>query len=274
LRRCDRCPGDRANRRVTFASPANGEPEIHEHRNRMPRLKKLPAALIFDMDGVMIDSNPFHLAKWVDLLTHHGIPFDPKTLPQQLFGQRNDSALRFFLGRISRTESRRLSEELEATFRSAFKPHARPLPGLRALIRQARRAGIPMAVASSAMVKNIEFIVDALKLRPYFDCLVSGDHVAHPKPHPEIYLKAARMLKLPPEDCVAFEDSFVGIEAAKNAGMKCVGIGSTFPLADLRRGTRADLVVKGFEQLTLTRVRRLFEGPRVAPRRSTGRRSA
>jgi beta-phosphoglucomutase family hydrolase len=237
----------------------------------MRQTSKLPAAVIFDMDGVMIDSNPFHLRKWIDLLVRHQIHFDRQTLPQHLFGKRNDTALRYFFGKISKSESRRLSEELEATFRNAFRPHAKPLPGLRALMRACRRAGIPMAVASSAMVKNIEFIVDALKLRPYFDYLVSGDHVAHPKPNPEIYLKAARKLRLPPEQCVAFEDSFVGIEAAKNAGMKCVGIGSTFPLADLRRETGADLVVRGFKQVSLKRLRKLFAaegGARAAVRKS------
>jgi beta-phosphoglucomutase family hydrolase len=225
----------------------------------MPHRKTPPAAAIFDMDGVLIDSNPFHLAKWIDLLNKHHITFDRKKLPQQLFGMRNDTALRYFFGKLSRKEGRLLSEDLEATFRKAFKPHARPLPGLTSLIKQLRRAEIPMAVASSAMAKNIEFVVDALKLRRYFDCLVSGDHVSEPKPDPEIYLEAARKLRLRPEDCVAFEDSFVGIEAAKNAGMKCVGIGSTFPLHELRRRTRADLVVGGFEQLSLGRLRKLFD---------------
>lgn len=220
---------------------------------------RLPSAVIFDMDGVMIDSNPFHLAKWIDLLEQHGIPFDRRTLPKQLFGMRNDAALRFFFGRISKRRRHELSEELEATFRKAFKPHARPLPGLVKLIRECKRAGIPMAVASSAMVKNIEFIVDVLKLRKYFTCLVSGDHVKHPKPHPEIYLKAARKLRVKPEECLAFEDSFVGIESAKRAGMVCVGIGSTFSLAELRRKTHADLVVKGFGQLSVKRLRSFFD---------------
>jgi beta-phosphoglucomutase len=225
----------------------------------MSRNSKPPSAVIFDMDGVLIDSNPFHLEKWMDLLTRHQIPFDRKALPQQVLGIRNDTAFRFFFGKLSKPESRRLSEELEASFRKAFKPHARPLPGVRALVKECRRAGIPMAVASAAMVKNIEFVVDALKFRPYFDCLVSSDHVVRSKPDPEIYLKAARMLKRAPEECVAFEDSFVGIEAAKNAGMKCVGIASTFPLSDLRRQTRADLVVRGFKQLSLRRLRQLFD---------------
>jgi beta-phosphoglucomutase family hydrolase len=226
----------------------------------MDQNRKFPSAVIFDMDGVMIDSNPFHLQKWMDLLDHHGISFDRKSLPKQLFGKRNDTALRHFFGRISKAQRRILSEELEATFRRAFKPHAKPLPGLVKLIRACARQGIPMAVASSAMVKNIEFIVDTLKLRPYFSCLVSGDHVSRPKPHPEIYLKAARKLRKPPRACLAFEDSFVGIEAAKRAGMVCVGIGSTFRLAELRRETRADLVVKGFKQLSVMRLGRLFDG--------------
>jgi HAD superfamily hydrolase (TIGR01509 family) len=224
----------------------------------MPHTLSPPAAAIFDMDGVMIDSNPFHLEKWVDLLTKNHISFNRKELPQLLFGKRNDTALRYFFGKLTKTESRRLSEELEATFRQAFKSHAKPLPGLTSLIKEFRGAGIPMAVASSAMVKNIEFVVDALKFRPYFERLVSGDHVSRPKPDPEIYLKAARELGLAPEDCVAFEDSFVGIESAKNAGVKCVGIGSTFPLRDLRSQTRADLVVRGFKQLNLERLRKLF----------------
>lgn len=224
----------------------------------MGRNSKLPSAVIFDMDGVLIDSNPFHLEKWADLLSRHQIAFDRDKLPRQIFGKRNDTAFRYFFGNLSKSKSRRLSEELEATFRKAFKPHAKPLPGLVKLIQECAREDIPMAVASAAMAKNIEFVVDALHLRPYFRCLVSGDHVSRPKPHPEIYLQAAEMVGQPPEECVAFEDSFVGIEAAKRAGMACVGIGSTFPLADLRRQTRADLVVKGFTELSVRRLRTLF----------------
>lgn len=221
--------------------------------------KDLPAAVIFDMDGVLIDSNPFHLRKWVDLLTEHKIPFDPATLPEKLFGKRNDTAFREFFGPgLTGAEIQRLSEELEERFRRAFKPHARPLPGLARLIEECHQAGVPMAVASSAMAKNVEFIVDALGFRRYFQCLVSGDEVTHPKPDPEIYLKAAGRLALPPGNCLAFEDSFVGIEAAKRAAMKCVGIASTFPAEELRANTPADLVAASFEDLSLERLRELY----------------
>ncbi len=217
----------------------------------------LPEALIFDMDGVLIDSNPFHLRKWTDLLNEHAIPFDPIELPKLILGKRNDTAFRHFFGpQLGKAEIARLSEELEEKFRRAFRPHARPLPGLAALIDEVHRAGIPMAVASSAMAKNVAFVVDALAFRRYFRVIVTGDEVANPKPDPEIYLKTAKKLGVDPDACVAFEDSFVGVESAKGAGMKCVAIASTFPFEELQ--ARADLTAHSFEELELERLRRLF----------------
>lgn len=221
----------------------------------------LPAAAIFDMDGVLIDSNPYHLQKWVDLLTEHKVAFNPEDLPKQILGHRNDTAFRyFFADQLTKEQRHELSEELEVRFRKVYRPHAKPLPGLAALIAECHGAGIPMAVASSAMSKNVEFIVDALEFRRYFAYLVTGDEVTHPKPDPEIYLKAAHHLGLKPASCVAFEDSFVGVESAKRAGMKCVGIASTFPLEELVAQTAADLAVRSFEELNLQTLRQLFVG--------------
>jgi len=219
----------------------------------------LPAALIFDMDGVLVDSNPFHIQKWIEFLNDHHTRFNPDELPGLVLGQRNDIALRHFFGSQLRPEDAlRLSEDLEQRFRDTFRPYAQPLPGLAALVAECHRAGIPMAVASSAMTKNIEFVVEALGFRPYFRCLVSGDEVAHPKPDPEIYLKTASKLGFEPAACVAFEDSYVGVESAHRAGMKCVAIASTFPVEELRRRTPADLVALSFKELNLEGLRRLF----------------
>jgi HAD superfamily hydrolase (TIGR01509 family) len=233
-------------------------------RGPMPKTGNLPAAAIFDMDGVLVDSNPFHLKKWEALLDEHGIPFDRNALPRVILGHRNDTAFRHFFGSdLGQVEMESLGEELEERFRKVFRPHARPLPGLEALIVECHRAGIPMAVASSATVKNVEFIIEALGFGPYFRHVVTGDEVRHPKPHPEIYLKAAKALGIAPAGCVAFEDSFVGIEAAKRAGMTCVAITSTFPLDELREKTHADLVVESFERLNLEILRGLFEAGKV-----------
>ena len=121
-----------------------------------------------------------------------------------------------------------------------------------------------MAVASSGLSKNVEFVVEALGFQPYFRCLVPGDDIKQPKPHPEIYLKAAEQLGLDPTVCVAFEDSFVGVEAAKRAGMKCVAIASTFPPKELQTQTRADLIVSSFEELSLESLRKMFVDPSSA----------
>jgi len=218
---------------------------------------ELPAAVIFDMDGVMVDSNPYHLAKWIDFLNERQIPFDHATLPKLILGKRNDTLFRHFLGQdLAHDETKRLSEEIEAIFRKVFKAHAKPLPGLDRLIRECHEAAVPMAVASSAMKKNVDFVVEALGYHEYFRVVVTGDEVTHPKPDPEIYLKAARRLEVEPAQAVAFEDSYVGVGAAKNAGMKCVAVASSFPIEDLR--PLADLAVPSFEAVSLDRLQELF----------------
>ncbi len=218
-----------------------------------------PHAIIFDMDGVLVNSNPFHLRKWAELLNEHGIRYDEAELPQRVIGLRNDFAFRHYFGsKLGAEEKSRLNEELEAKFRKIFAPHAKPLPGLTELVKACHAAGIPMAVASAAMCKNVEFVVNAVGFRQYFRAMVSGDEVTHSKPDPEIYLTAAGKLGADPASCVAFEDSFVGVEAAKRAGMKCVALGTTFPMDDLRRETHADLIVPGFEGVTLETLRALW----------------
>lgn len=218
---------------------------------------ELPAAVIFDMDGVLVDSNPYHLEKWMDFLNERKIPFDRETLPELLLGKRNDTLFRHFLGPdLTREESKRLSEEIEAVFRKVFRAHAKPLPGLDRLVEECHQAGVPMAVASSAMRKNVEFVVEALGYGRYFHTVVSGDEVTHPKPDPEIYLKAAAHLGIQPADAVGIEDSYPGIGAVKNAGMKCVAVASTFPIEGLR--PLADLAIPSFEAVNLEKLQELF----------------
>lgn len=159
---------------------------------------------------------------------------------------------------MSPDDLRQAGEELEARFREVFGPLARPLPGVIALLNELQSAGIPMAVASSGIRSNVEFMVDVLGIRSFFQFLITGDDVRAHKPDPEIYLKAAVSLGAEPSQCVAFEDSFAGIGAVKNAGMKCVAIASTFPSDELRRRTQADLIVPGFEELSLETLHSLF----------------
>lgn len=216
-------------------------------------------AAIFDMDGVLIDSNPYHLQKWVELLSARGIAYKPEDLRQKVLGHTADVPIRFFLGsQLSKEDRDKLRDELEEKFRQSFPPQAKPLPGLEPLIGECQRAGLSLAVASAAPAKNVETIVDALGFRPYFRCLITGDEVARPKPDPEIYIKAAEKLGLDPAACVAFEDSFAGVESAKRAGMKCIAIASTLPVEELRAHTQADLAVRSFKELGIDALRNLF----------------
>ncbi|MGH9377423.1 MAG: HAD family hydrolase [Terriglobia bacterium] len=218
-----------------------------------------PTAAIFDMDGVLVNSNPFHVKKWIELLKQRNIPFVPEEVPNQILGMHNDDAFRTYFGAsMSGDEMRQAGEALEARFREVFRPHARALPGVVELLNELRSAAIPMAVASSGIRSNVEFVVDVLGIRSFFQFLITGDDVRAHKPDPEIYLKAASELGAEPSQCVAFEDSFAGIEAVKNAGMKCVAIASTFPSDELRRRTQADLIAQGFEELSLETLRTLF----------------
>jgi len=228
----------------------------------------LPAAIIFDMDGVLVDSNPFHLRKWIDLFQAHGIPFNEQELPKMILGPANDVIFRRYLGEnLTREQLADLGEELEEDFRREIGPHARAFPGVQRFIEECHAQGITMAVASAAITKNVNFLISALGLQAYFRVLLSADAISHPKPDPEIYLKTADKLGVNPAACAVFEDSFVGIEAAKRAGMKCIAIASTFSAEELRRETNADLIVSSFEAVSLQTLRHLFDGAGTSPGR-------
>jgi beta-phosphoglucomutase family hydrolase len=219
----------------------------------------LPAAIIFDMDGILVDSNPFHLRKWADLFRAHGVAFDPQELPKVVLGPPNEVTFRRYFGEpLTREQLAELGEELEENFRRAIGPHARAFPGVRRFLEECHAQSLPMAVASAAIAKNVHFLLAALGLRDYFRVVLAVDEISHPKPDPEIYLKAAAKLGLEPSVCVVVEDSFVGIAAAKRAGMKCIAVASTFSPEDLRDQTQADLIVPNFQALSLQTLRDLY----------------
>jgi len=219
----------------------------------------LPAAIIFDMDGVLVDSSPFHLRKWMNTLRAHGIAFQEEELRRIVLGPANDVIFRRFLGNdLTREQLVELSEDLDANFRREIGPHPPAIPGVRRFIEECQAQGIAMAVASAAIASNVKFLLAALELRDYFRVVLAVDSTARPKPHPDIYLMTADKLGIIPAACVVFEDSFVGIEAARSAGMKCIAIASTFSAEELRREAHADLIVPNFEGVSLATVRDLF----------------
>lgn len=199
-------------------------------------------ALIFDLDGVIVDSAEAHRDSWKQLMRELGRDLVDSVF-WQTFGLRNDAILPLLLGTdLAPEDIRRLAERKEAIFRTIARGRLRALPGAQACVRGVRAVQCRTAVASSAPRANIEMILDELALADQFDAVVSGDDVARGKPDPEILLRAAAALSVPPRRCVVVEDAEGGIAAARRAGMKAVAVCPDDPVPP---GLRvADLVIR------------------------------
>jgi beta-phosphoglucomutase len=181
-------------------------------------------ALILDMDGVIVDSNPLHRQVWAQYNRLFGIETD-ENMHQRMYGRRNDDIVRDFFGaHLTDEEVRAHGAAKEQLFRDTIRPVLQEalVPGVREFLQ--RHRGQPIGMATNAEPANVEFLLDAACLRPYFRAVVDGHQVSHPKPHPEIYLRAAELLEAEPRECVVFEDSLTGVEAARAAGMAVVGL--------------------------------------------------
>jgi beta-phosphoglucomutase family hydrolase len=184
-------------------------------------------ALIFDMDGVIVDSNPWHRAAWEEYNRGLGVEMTEE-MTRRMYGKRNAELIREFYGRdLDDAEVRARGAAKETLYREMMKPHldGALVPGIREFL--ARHRDLALAVATNAEPPNVDFVLDETGLRPFFRVIVNGHEVAHPKPHPEIYLRVADALGVTPADCIVFEDSHTGVEAALAAGMQVVGIGTT-----------------------------------------------
>lgn len=184
-------------------------------------------AFIFDMDGVVIDSNPIHRAAWAAYNLRFGL-VTTEAMQQSMYGKRNDEIVRHFFGDLPDHEVFTRGAEKEELFRQMVGKNLESIlvPGLRNFLEVYRT--VPMAVASNAEPANVNFILQRSGLHAYFRAIVDGHQVARPKPFPDIYLKAAKELRATPSNCIVFEDSHAGVEAARAAGMRVIGIRTTY----------------------------------------------
>jgi len=185
-------------------------------------------ALIFDMDGVLLDSNPAHREAWSAYNRTFGLETTEEML-QGMYGKRNDQIVRDFFGAgLTDEEVMRRGAEKERLYREMTGPRLEQMlvPGLRPLLERFRQA--PLAVATNAEPDNVSFLLDGTGLRRFFRVVVDGSQVKRPKPDPEIYLCAARLLGVAPGNAIVFEDSPSGVEAARAAGMRVIGLRTTY----------------------------------------------
>ncbi len=210
-------------------------------------------AVIWDLDGVTIDSAQEHLKAWQRLARETGVTFTEEQF-WSTFGQRNDAIIPTVWGAHPPERVRELADQKEAYFREFVRETAAPLPGAIELLSALHDAGYAQALASSTPMENIQLISDVLGLRRYLSVLVSGETVPHGKPAPDVFLKAAEELKVEPTKCLVIEDAVAGVEAAHAGGMRCIAVAGERDLPGLRK---AEMVVRDLREVTVARIRQL-----------------
>jgi len=185
-------------------------------------------AMVFDMDGVLVNSNPWHTRAWMAFTRRHGLQPAEEAV-RLLQGKRNDEIIRELFGPgLSQAEIERRGAQKEALYRELIGPRLSEalVPGIIPFLETYRQA--PLALASNAERNNVDFLLDRAGLRQFFRVTLDCGQVERPKPHPDIYLRAAGLLNRAPENVIVFEDSPFGVEAARQAGMRVIGVSTTY----------------------------------------------
>lgn len=182
------------------------------------------------MDGVLVDNRDVHIAAFEEFSRRHGVQMRRERLTE-MFGRGNDEILPMVwpAEALEGRDRHALSAEKEAIYREMFREHIAPVKGLVAFLKELKARGFRTAVGSSGSTANVDFVVDTLGIRDYFDRIVNGDMVTRRKPDPEIYTLAVKELGLTPEECLVIEDAPPGIEAAHGAKTKVAVLLTTFP---------------------------------------------
>ena len=212
--------------------------------------------IIFDLDGVIVDSHHAHKSAWLALLHSLGREVSEQELNFVVEGRKRSDILRHFLGDLSEGQQREYGEQKDRIFRE----HAQDIqtmPGVVGFLDQLRSAGIELAVATSAARTRAEDMLGRLDLRSRFKTVVAGDDVTNGKPDPEVFCLAAQRLGIAADNLIVFEDAVAGVEAAKRAGMRCVAVAANGRASQLRLAG-ADMVTKDFTCLRVEQLRTIF----------------
>lgn len=200
------------------------------------------------MDGVIVDNHRYHYLSWQSFSKNHGVPIDEAFYMQNMNGRTFESTLDILFGRsFSEAEVNAFLNEKEGLYRELYRPHLTPVPGLLSLLDEARSAGVPMVVGTSAPTENVAFTLDGLGIRHYFTTVVDATMVTKGKPDPQVYQKCAEAIGRDNRHCVVFEDAVSGITAGKAAGSKVVALSTTMKPEDIDN----ELIYPDFTNITL-----------------------
>lgn len=210
-------------------------------------------AVIFDMDGVITNTVPHHFLAWKKFFRLEGVNLTRRDYDKKVNGIPRKDGITNILGKLPAKKLAVLMEKKQALFREAVVLNPpKTFPGFLNFFSKLKNKKIKIAAASSS--KNTEFILKKIKIYNKFDTVVTGFDFKKPKPNPEIFLIAARRLKINPKNCVVFEDAVLGVEAGLNARMKVVGFAS----GNINDVKKADLIIKSFKNLKYEKIADLF----------------
>ncbi len=214
-------------------------------------------AVIFDLDGVLIDSEEMHYLAWKKMLGEDGISITAEDF-SHVFGKTGNDILKGFYARANkRAEEKTINAKIDRKnvfFREIAAKMLKPSKGSVELLKDLKNNGLAAAIGTSTPRGNVKFYMEKTGLKDFFKGYVCADDITKGKPDPEVFLKAAALLKQKPEDCVVFEDAKHGIEAAKRGGMKCIAVASTHEKSELKG---ADLVISDLSEVDAEKIKKL-----------------
>jgi beta-phosphoglucomutase family hydrolase len=204
-------------------------------------------AVIFDLDGTMLDNNPYHLKAFKEYLRRMNREMSDEEYNERINGRTNRDVMEYLYNRkLSDEELKPFVEEKESLYRELYKEDIAPVEGLSELLGILQKNNIPIGIATSGIQVNIDFMFDNIPIKKYFAAVVNSSHIKKGKPDPEIFLKTAEALHVGAAECLVFEDSIVGITSAKAAGMKVIAIATTHKKEEL---AIADMIIDNYTQL-------------------------
>ena len=181
-------------------------------------------AILFDLDGLMVDSEPHSLASWAAVLAERGVTLDQPTI-DSILGQRIDATARTLIDKYHLPDTVQVLADAKTAYQiTHLAGKVKPMPGLLELLDEIDQRGLPKAVASSGIRPYVEAVLRVNSLLERFSVIITGDQVAHGKPAPDVFLAAARALDVEPQHCLVLEDAPAGVQAAKAAGMTCIAV--------------------------------------------------
>ena len=206
-------------------------------------------AIIFDLDGTIVDNMKIHQKAFLEFLNSKGVPITLKDYVTKYQGRSNKENFPSIFGRkLSKGEITLFTDEKEGLYRRMY-TDVKPVTGFFDILREAKRLDLKVALATSAPKQNRDYILEKLGLKNSFDVIVGDEDVERGKPEPEIYLKAAEKLGVEPKHCLVFEDSIPGIQSAKRAGLRVIALSTTHQAKDL---TEAAYIINDFSEVTLS----------------------